>query len=167
MPWIESVPNWGIRKTSSWHRPPIAFWSEANGDLPRRGLVGRSPGSGGIGSGVQAAGCHSAGGRLEPQPDLYRRVRAADRQPSLGGCARERPAFGPPYRTAEGFRGERLSSVDPGQGPPHGASRQASTRQGGIASQRNRYSARKIVLTVRTAPDMLGWRVYGTSSAFQ
>ena len=76
---------------TSWQRPPIAFWNEANGDLPRRSLVGRSTGAHRIGSGVQAAGCHSAGGRLEPQPDLYRRVRAADHESALGERAGERP----------------------------------------------------------------------------
>src|ERR1039458_10323553 len=114
MPWIESVPNWGMPAMTSWQRPPIAFWNEANGDLPRRSLVGRSTGAHRIGSGVQAAGCHSAGGRLEPQPDLYRRVRAADQQSSLGGRARERPTLGSPYRTAERLRCEGLSGSDSG-----------------------------------------------------
>src|ERR1017187_8163468 len=109
MPWIESVPNWGMPAMTSWQRSPIAFWNEANGDLPRRSLVGRSTGAHRIGSGVQAAGCHSAGGRLEPQPDLYRRVRAADHESALGGRAVECPACGASYRAAERFGGERLS----------------------------------------------------------
>src|ERR1017187_7546283 len=108
MPWIESVPNWGMPAMTSWQRSPIAFWNEANGDLPRRSLVGRSTGAHRIGSGVQAAGCHSAGGRLEPQPDLYRRVRAADHESAWADRAGDRPAFAPLYRIAKRFSGKRL-----------------------------------------------------------
>jgi len=135
-PWIEFAPSWDIRQIDSFHRPPVASWSEASGDIAGRGLVGRSTRPYRIWSWIWKAGCRRAGGCLEPQSNRYCGVHAADQQPSMGQRTGECLSVAPPYRAPAGLGGQRLSDCDAGSGASYGARLQAPARQVGTDSRR-------------------------------
>ncbi len=140
------APSLVLPKTSSFPLRPVAYWSEANGNFPRRNLVGGSPCSNGVRSWFQEASNCRAMRRTKRESARHNCLCSADQQSQMGHGSRKCDPLGTSHGAAQGFCSQRFSNRHLGQGSPIGAGWETPASKTGVIAFRYRYCAWKVVL---------------------
>ncbi len=115
--------------------------SESSGNFARRDLVGRLAGANWIGAWLASPGDCCPRRRAKSKPRRHCRVRSANQQPSMGGCAGQRAPLRAFDGVAKGIRRQRVADRSPGQGIADRPRGEAASRQTRAATRRYRRGA--------------------------